>query len=218
MTLPTIWGTHQYWTEMPSLMGYQMRIAIFMVVPAHPIGLFWKIKWASSMYNRDPTLHQHRCFFLHSVTAPTVKAQHHLHAECRVQASWILEKKGHAPEGAWVGLGKVSEMCHLPPDGQSRTTVQVTAADRNIPQGLKATATLAPAPGWHAGLSLRDSERKENISILRFYLEADLHFCPLSFPLFPTLERAFSLCQPWRQEENRAGVWGCGRELTGSKG
>lgn len=46
-----------------------------------------------------------------------------------------------------VELGKVSEMCHLSPNGQSRATVQATVIDRNIPQGLEATANMAPTPG-----------------------------------------------------------------------
>lgn len=46
-----------------------------------------------------------------------------------------------------VELGKVSEMCHLSPNGQSRATVQATVNDRNIPQGHEATANMAPTPG-----------------------------------------------------------------------
>ena len=47
--------------------------------------------------------------------------------------SWVIEIDEKTYKRVWLELSKVSEVCQLSSDGQSRATVQSTVDERNIP-------------------------------------------------------------------------------------
>lgn len=150
---------------MPSLTGYEVRIVIFLLSPAQPPGLFWKINepvvkgsnWAPA---------QGLLFLLYHGPL-VVSAPYHLMQDvCRTRGTSVLSHwKGWAhTQESLSGAGKVSETCQLSSNGQSRATVQATADERNVPQGLEATVDTASPPSWHAELTLNVTMREHKRS------------------------------------------------------
>ena len=56
--------------------------------------------------------------------------------------SWVIEIDEKTYKRVWLELSKVSEVCQLSSDGQSRATVQSTVDERNIPHTSMFRAVL----------------------------------------------------------------------------
>lgn len=201
-------------TEMPSLARYHMRTVTFMAVPAHPTRFFWKIKWVSSMYRRGPTLHQHGAF-LSILSQPS---------DCPGPTPSVHTMQGTSVLSHWKEWAdsKVSERCHLSPNGQPRTTVPATADDRNMTQGLEATANKTPTP---AGLPLSMTMKENKIRALQdfilkqayiFVLSTSLSSLPYKWPsFFASLVSGFCEAESegWAGEKQDSGL-GLGKTVN----
>lgn len=118
-----------------------MRTVIFRLAPAHPAGWFWKRNEQVVCTTGIQSCTNTETFHIPSQPL-VVSARHHLCIGGGAQVSWVIEIDEKTYKRVWLELSKVSEVCQLSSDGQSRATVQSTVDERNVPHTSMFRAVL----------------------------------------------------------------------------